>query len=264
MAARLSLLIMLLMLSACAVRLTDPPHKIALLAPFEGRYRDIGYDALYAARLGVAEAGVQGVELLAVDDGGSIQTAAGRMRALRQDSTVRVVIVMGPQAIAGALAHAAADLPALVVGSWGAPSLQDGVYILSSPAISTADSEDLITLTERDAPFTASDMAALEAFSELRDDRDGIIIMSSGQPASDDFRQRYLSSGDFVPEPGLLATLTYDAVQLAIRSITENISLDAIEHTGLNGTIHFVDHYWDGAPLNRYHYQGGRLVSRAE
>ena len=30
---------------------TEPPPVIALFAPFEGRYQEFGYDALYAARL---------------------------------------------------------------------------------------------------------------------------------------------------------------------------------------------------------------------
>ncbi len=40
-----------MLLSACAVKRTPTIYRIALLAPFEGRYREIGYNALYAARM---------------------------------------------------------------------------------------------------------------------------------------------------------------------------------------------------------------------
>ena len=52
----------------------QPTVKIGLVAPFEGLYRTVGYDALYAAKLAVREANVRGglggylVELVALDD----------------------------------------------------------------------------------------------------------------------------------------------------------------------------------------------------
>ena len=46
-------IVLLLFLSACAAS-TQPVVKIGLVAPFEGRYRQIGYEAIYAARLAQA------------------------------------------------------------------------------------------------------------------------------------------------------------------------------------------------------------------
>src|SRR5688572_12765648 len=62
-----------LCLAAC-VPTTQPMIKIGLVAPFEGRYRDVGYEVVYAVRLAVREANARGgvaghvVELIALDD----------------------------------------------------------------------------------------------------------------------------------------------------------------------------------------------------
>ncbi|MCJ7548609.1 MAG: ABC transporter substrate-binding protein, partial [Anaerolineae bacterium] len=50
--------------------------KVGLVAPFEGSYRHVGYDAVYAARLAVREINAAGgiagrqLELVAYDDRG--------------------------------------------------------------------------------------------------------------------------------------------------------------------------------------------------
>src|SRR5437773_8430394 len=49
----------LLLLPAC-VPVTRPIVKIGLVAPFEGRYRDVGYEVIYAVRLAVREANASG------------------------------------------------------------------------------------------------------------------------------------------------------------------------------------------------------------
>ena len=64
------------MLSGCSVPgQVRPTVKIGLVAPFEGRYRYVGYDLFPAVRLAVrqanesAEANGYNVELVAYDDG---------------------------------------------------------------------------------------------------------------------------------------------------------------------------------------------------
>src|SRR4051794_35174325 len=89
------LLIFALFLSACGVMHT-PITRIALLAPFEGRYREIGYNALYAARLALADAADPQIELLPIDAGGD--QAAERARALSLDPQVKTVILLGYEA----------------------------------------------------------------------------------------------------------------------------------------------------------------------
>ena len=86
----------LLFVSACAF--TRPVVKFGLVAPFEGRYRPLGYDAIHAARLAVRERNAAGgvggyrVELVAYDDSGDAQAAIERARQLALDRQVVAAI----------------------------------------------------------------------------------------------------------------------------------------------------------------------------
>lgn len=82
----LAFILVLEFFSAC--RQTNPTVKIGLIAPFQGRNREIGYDVIYSARLAVREinqkGGINGqrVSLVAIDDLGDLtlaQTAAESM-----------------------------------------------------------------------------------------------------------------------------------------------------------------------------------------
>jgi ABC-type branched-subunit amino acid transport system substrate-binding protein len=104
---------------------TAPVVKIGLVAPFEGRYRAIGYEAIYAARLAIREinaaGGVQGVrvELLALDDGGDPLAAIEQARKLAIDP--QVVAVLGhfrPDTTSAAIdTYCAEAIPLLAVAS---------------------------------------------------------------------------------------------------------------------------------------------------
>src|SRR3972149_3971871 len=84
-------------LTACAPS-TRPTIKIGLVAPFEGRYREIGEEVIYSARLAVREANANGglggysVELMAFDDGGDPAQAEEQARKLATDPQVVGVI----------------------------------------------------------------------------------------------------------------------------------------------------------------------------
>jgi ABC-type branched-subunit amino acid transport system substrate-binding protein len=84
-------------LTACSAS-TQPVVKIGLVAPFEGRYRPIGYEAIYAARLAIREINAQGgingqrVELVALDDRGEPDKAIGAARQLALDPQVVAVV----------------------------------------------------------------------------------------------------------------------------------------------------------------------------
>jgi ABC-type branched-subunit amino acid transport system substrate-binding protein len=89
----------LLLLASCRFPGTiRPTVKIGLVAPFEGRYRYVGYDVIYAARLAVREADAAGgvggysVELVAYDDGADLAAALGQARKLAVDPEVVVAI----------------------------------------------------------------------------------------------------------------------------------------------------------------------------
>ena len=91
----------LLFTSCTVIRVTQPVVKIGLVAPFEGEYRYVGYDAIYAARLAVRQANAAGgvarragrtVELVAYDDRGTIEGARAAAYSLTRDPQVIAVV----------------------------------------------------------------------------------------------------------------------------------------------------------------------------
>jgi len=117
------LLFTLLLLTACAS--VRPVVKIGLVAPFEGAQRELGYDAIYAARLAVREineaGGINGyrVALVALDDRGDAELAEETAVSLTVDPDVVAVIGHGvaeTTAVAQPI-YAEAGLPLLPLGS---------------------------------------------------------------------------------------------------------------------------------------------------
>ncbi|MBI3959331.1 MAG: hypothetical protein HY328_11030 [Chloroflexi bacterium] len=88
-AIRYSLFAFVLLLSSCAS--TRPVVKIGLLAPFEGVYRQEGYDALAAMRAAIGEQESDGIDVLplAIDTSRDAARAAQKMLA---DPSVAAVI----------------------------------------------------------------------------------------------------------------------------------------------------------------------------
>lgn len=88
----------LLPLAACRVPgAVRPAVKIGLVAPFEGRYRYVGYDLFPAFRLAVREANAEAsssyvVEWVAYDDGADPEMAPLQARKLAVDPEVAVAI----------------------------------------------------------------------------------------------------------------------------------------------------------------------------
>jgi branched-chain amino acid transport system substrate-binding protein len=76
----------------------QPTVKIGLVAPFEGLYRPLGYEALYAAKLALGERNEQGgvagylVELVALNDDQDPESAAQRAREMAVDPAIVGVI----------------------------------------------------------------------------------------------------------------------------------------------------------------------------
>lgn len=91
-------LIFSLIFVGCSFQATPLLIKIGLVAPFEGQYRNIGYDALWAVKLAVQEVnsagGVGGyrVELVALNDNADPQQAWEQARELARDPQVMGVI----------------------------------------------------------------------------------------------------------------------------------------------------------------------------
>jgi len=256
-----SMLFFAALLSGCAVSQSEAIIKIALLAPFEGRNRDIGYDALYAARLAIHEHDNNRIELLAVDDGGTPETARQRVIALQNDPTVQGLLMLGQSAAQAEVQAAVEDLPALIVGYWGTPHSDDSVLMLASAELTDRVSTDssLYDIAALDNPITAGDWLAQPQTPQLTNQVNRITIVSSGSLPGADFKERYLNSDLYVPEPGVLATLTYDAAGLLITAIERDATLSTLEYEGINGIIQFDEGYWAQAPIHRYQFVAGEL-----
>jgi ABC-type branched-subunit amino acid transport system substrate-binding protein len=261
-------------LSGCAVYRTDLPLRIAFLAPFEGRYREVGYNAYYAIRMAFADANLN-VEFLPIDDGGSVSTAVERAQSFSLDPQIHAALVMGYAATDAETLQAFADVPLIVIGNWSTQPESANVFILASSELdSLITSPARIEVTDAaqlDAPIGGGEVLALAQFPILRESLEGITIVSSGSLPDDTFRERYLANGQFTPEPGLLATLAYDAASIALQAVTTSPAradvtrtLSTSSYEGINGTIHFENGYWAAAPIFTYVYDDNRQLTPVE
>jgi len=84
--------------AGCVPTRVRPTVKVGLVAPFEGPYRAVGYDVIYAVRLALQEANAAGgvagytVELVAYDDRGEIEGAIEQARKIAIDPDVVAVL----------------------------------------------------------------------------------------------------------------------------------------------------------------------------
>jgi ABC-type branched-subunit amino acid transport system substrate-binding protein len=105
--------------------ITRPVIKIALVAPFEGRYRDVSYEVIYAVRLAAREANANGgiagysVELLALDDSGDPEMAVAQARKVAADPQVVGVVGhwLDSTTLAAASNYEAENIPLLATAS---------------------------------------------------------------------------------------------------------------------------------------------------
>lgn len=257
-----TLLLIISTLSACSVSKTEEISKIVLLAPFEGQYREIGYNALYSARLAISESDVSGVDLLAVDDGGTIELATQRILALNQDPNIVAVIALGQFSTSVEAQTALNNTPMIVVGFWDYSANTENVYNLSHPDIDTFLNfgSDLNDLSTAYSSIIGGEILSLYQTPLLFEYSDIINVYSSSSLPDDDFRARYLASAEFVPEPNLLTTLTYDATQIVVQAIQTNTPISDIEYEGINGLFDFQGGYWSNAPIRLYEYENSTLV----
>ena len=255
--------IFFVLLIGCTVQEITPPRKIVLLAPFEGQYREVGYNALYASLLALNQQSElennSAIALYAVDDGGTHKSAIERATALSQDPSVKFVIALGKFATQAGVQLALDDIPMLIVGEWQVASERPNIFLLTNSEIQTLlttnPENNLLDFQDFEFPIVGSEVFDLEQFRVLRDDFDNIEILSSSTYPSEEFHHAYINSGLFVPEPNLLATLVYDATHLAIEALQTETPIQEIQFVGLNGEIQFDDGYWVNAPLNRYSIQ---------
>lgn len=264
------LVAVLVLLAGCAPHPFDVTGRVALLGPFEGRYQEVGYNALYAARLAAQDAGLTQVELLVVDDGGTVAGAVERANALARDPLVKAVLLTGYAATSTETQTALGDIPALIIGDWSAFPETDTMFKLANTVVEAAHTvpkTDVVEAALLTGIVFGGEVFALAQFPRLNSHLENITIFSSASLPDTAFAERYRNSGLFVPEPGLLATLTYDATRIALDAASrENraAARDAIadiHYTGLNGTIRFENQFWVDAPLHIYRYNAdGQLI----
>jgi len=122
---------------------TRPVVKIGLVAPFERRYRTLGYEVLYAVRWAIRErndaGGIAGtaVELVALNDNDDPADAALQAKKLALDADVMGVIgPFSPGTLAGAaLSYSESGLPAIVPATCTLPvQALGGVFCFGADA----------------------------------------------------------------------------------------------------------------------------------
>lgn len=258
------LVLLMLILLSCAVVRSDSITKIALLAPFEGRYREIGYNALYAVRLAMQDSGAQSIHLIAVDDGGSIESAKDRMNALNLNPDIEAILVLG-QFASHPTVQQVNDKSLIIIGNWGHGLADDNTLMASHPNITNqVISLQELTDVNLSKPTIGNDLFILEQVPDLYADLSQLDIISSGTLPDSAFTERYINSDLYVPDPNLLATLTVDVGRLVVEAIRTNTPIPEASYSGLNGEIHFIDGYWQEAPLHYYRYEDGALVARTD
>jgi len=165
MPAALVLATLLTLVAACrfpgSVR---PTLKIGLVAPFEGRYRYVGYDVIYAVRLALREVndagGIdgRGVELMAFDDWGDPGLAVDQVGKLNVDPQVLAALghFRRETTLASADAYTDVGLPLLAATGLDMgfePGGDDGAYVFGL----TVDLERFATALVRRAVALAPD-----------------------------------------------------------------------------------------------------------
>ncbi|MCS7060969.1 MAG: ABC transporter substrate-binding protein [Anaerolineae bacterium] len=287
---------LLLVLTACRPSVLAPFRpsaivKIALIAPFEGRFAAVGYEAFPAMRIALREqataGGIRGfhVEFVAFNDNADPIQAAQAARSAAVDPLVLAVIghYRLDTTLAALETYEKAGLPIV------APTVPSDLLPahrllfrmgprstrLRAPESCRLNEEVLRTVLAvvpdlqtpnasrlfgaqlagacfwTDAPFPRDRPAAQQALSNFRD-------VSGGA------------------EPGPRSISAYDATRLILKAVEADIAthgaptragvaeaLRRITYTGLLGTIQFdAKGQWSGAPVWLYRFdQSGTLVS---
>ena len=201
------------LLTACQVPgAVRPTVKIGLVAPFEGRYRYVGYDVIYAVRLALRQANAAGgvggysVELVAYDDQADPAMAIEQARKLAADPDVVAAIGHFDEKTTAAArnAYVAAGLP-LVAPAVLDPTLTPGevetcwVCRLGPPADTVADA--LLRRVDRwghRQVALVTDSGPLGTALQQGAQRHGLRVWPSVSPQDADWLRRVKGSGSQV------------------------------------------------------------------
>jgi ABC-type branched-subunit amino acid transport system substrate-binding protein len=274
--AALCLAICALGLSGC-FQVTRPVVKIGLVAPFEGRYRDVGYEVIYAVRLAVREANAAGgvagysIELLALDDSGDPAMAVTQAQKIAIDTQVVGVIGdwLDQTTTAAAPAYAAAGLPLLATTA--APTLDASAFRLW-PRAQTLQAQMPQVATPTEGPLSWGQTPFFAV------DDQGVRLLAPA-PMPDDsadpaFAARFRAIANGV-EPNAYSVLAYDAARLLLDALARDVAmahgaptrageaaaLRQSDYHGLSGPIQFdAQRNWLEARSWLYRSQDGQIV----
>ena len=261
---------MLLLATGC-VQVTRPVVKIGLAAPFEGRYRDVGYEVIYAVRLAVREANAAGgvggytIELTALDDGGDPEQAGEQARKMATDPAILGVIgdwldattnAAAPVYMAEGIPLLATTLSALPPGTfrlWLTPSAIEaaaaGGALCPLPCDNLAD---LAWLKQQRANVPATEVFGPPLweqgqFAALAGPlAEGARFVTAAPYPTDStdpsFADRYIAISNGV-QPGPNAVLAYDAANLLFAALGASATGGAAPtRAGLSAALEAV-HY---------------------
>ncbi|MFQ3646097.1 MAG: hypothetical protein SNJ80_04115 [Anaerolinea sp.] len=230
-------LLLAALLGGC-VFITTPPAalRVALLAPFEGEHRHIGYNALYAARLALSELPLR-YELLAVDDGGTTTSARERAAALRLDPSIVGVVVLGPFSTQPQVQAELTGRRVVIAGSWGA----------------APEGDHVAQLAPSDALQLIASAGLANEIADFPQNPHGTQFISTGALPDEHYTARYRALSPFAPSPNSYATLVTDAVALLAASHQAGSDVRRTTYEGLNGLIAFDSQgFWIDAPVYLY------------
>jgi ABC-type branched-subunit amino acid transport system substrate-binding protein len=267
---------LLAFLSACAPAVR-PAVKIGLVGPFEGRYRDTGYEVIYAVRLAVREANQRGLagyglELLGLDDSGDPQLAVTQAEKMATDPEVVGVVGhwLDETTLAAAPAYSAAGLPLLATTA--STRLDPSAFRLW-PSQGALEAQIQPGWKPSGLPFQPG-WGQTPFWSDggprLR------LLAPAPMPADTPdpgFAQRYRAISNGV-EPNAYAVLAYDAARLLCEAIARDVAahgrptragvaaaLRESDYTGLSGAFRFdAQKAWAGAKGWAYGFETGQIV----
>jgi len=233
------------LLIGCTANTKIESHTIVLFSSFEGRYHDVGYQALYASQLALMETNAK-IDVLAIDVGGTVVSAINRAHAVNLTEGVIAVVAVGLQSTTLDVLETFARIPVFVPENWGQVGGLSHVFYFANP-----QGEELTQSPVGGVPINGevffSSLYTLPSFYRTLDNIDSIQIVTSARLPDDNFRSEYLSLGEFVPEPTLIATHTLDVFRYIIEQPLKTINL-----TELSQSSDFVDGYFVDAPLFTY------------
>ena len=224
----ISLSLCLAVLFTACTASTQPVVKIGLVAPFEGRYRHIGYEAIYAARLAIREINARGgidghrIELVALDDRGEPEQAVTAARQLVLDpQVVAVVGHLRPDSTDAAMKiYCEAGLPVIAIES--AVQACESAHVLGSAPRDRWPEDQLIFVSNVPVP--------------------------NGLSTAQDFVKNYNAIPIDGTRAGPIALQTYDASYLLFEAIARAKKIDRggvqaalrqIDFTGLGAKYAF-------------------------